>query len=65
MEGRFEQLELNGRLFQVVQYPTVAEVSEIEDALEDFDYRYDPNTSTILYNVKLNNLKFNGQFDTQ
>ena len=29
MEGRFEQLELDGRPVQVVPYPTAAEVSEI------------------------------------
>ena len=46
MEGWVEQLELNGRPVQVVPYPTVAEVSEIEDVLEDFDSRYDPNSST-------------------
>ena len=33
MEGRFEQLELNGRPVQGVPHPTVAKVSEIEDAL--------------------------------
>ena len=37
MEGRFEQLELNGRSVQVVPYPTVTKVSKIEDTLEAFD----------------------------
>ena len=46
MEGQFEQLELYVRPFQVIPYPTVAEVSEIEDALEYFDSVYNPNTST-------------------
>ena len=46
MEGQFEQLELNGRPVQVVLYPTVAEVSEIEDVLESFDSSYDPNVNT-------------------
>ena len=46
MEGQFEQLELDGRPVQVVPYPTFSEVSEIEDALEDFDSLYDPNAST-------------------
>ena len=46
VEGRFERLELDGRPVQFVPYPTVDEVSEIEDALEAFDSRYDPDAST-------------------
>ena len=46
MEGQFEQLELNGSPVQVVPHPTVAEVSEIEDALAAFDSSYGPNAST-------------------
>ena len=53
MEVRFEQLELGGRPVQVVLYPTVSRVSEIEYTLEDFDSRYDTNASTKsqLYNM--------------
>ena len=32
MEGKFEKLELDGRLVQVFPYPTVSEGSEIEYA---------------------------------
>ena len=46
MEGQFEQLELNGRPVQVVLYPTVSEVLEIEYALESFYSSYDPNANT-------------------
>ena len=46
MEGQFEKLELDGRPVQVVPYPTVAKVSEIEDSVEAFEYSYDPNEST-------------------
>ena len=46
MEGQFEQLEIDGCPVQVVPYPTVSKVSEIEDALEYFDYRYDTDEST-------------------
>ena len=46
MEGRFEILELCGCPVQVIPYTTVAEVSEIEDALENFYSIYDPNAST-------------------
>ena len=33
MEGRFEKLELYARTVQVVPYPTVAKVYEIEDSM--------------------------------
>ena len=46
MEGRFEKLELDRRLVRVIPYSNVAEVSEIEDALEAFDSRYDHNSIT-------------------
>ena len=42
MEDRFEKFELDGRMVRVVPYPTIAEVYEIEDALEAFDSSYDP-----------------------
>ena len=45
MDGRLEQLELNGSPVQVIPYPTVDEISEIDDALEDFYSSYDPNES--------------------
>ena len=46
-------MELDGRPVQVIPYPTVAKVSEIEYAFKYFDYRYDPNAST---NSKLQNM---------
>ena len=46
MEGQFEKLEIIGYPFQFVPYPVFAKVSEIEDGLEDFDSRYNPNEIT-------------------
>ena len=46
MEGRSEKLEPNNCPVQVIPYTTVAEVSEIEYALEAFDSRYDLNAIT-------------------
>ena len=46
MEGRFEKLEHDGRLVQVVPYLTVDKVFEIEDVLEAFYFGYNLNSST-------------------
>ena len=42
MEDRFDKFELDGRMVRVVLYTTIAEVYEIEDALEVFNSSYDP-----------------------
>ena len=46
MYNRFEKLDPDVRLVQVVPYPTVAKVPEKEDELEALDTRYDPIEST-------------------
>ena len=46
MEGRFEQLELGGHPVQIFPYPTFSKSPEIEFALDDYDYRCDPNAIT-------------------